>query len=158
MNFFSSQPLTRARAKNLGVEVCANSTRANTETQRKSFKRKISDDEYSLEGENPPKRQRASVDNACTQLDVVRFAIGEIIWAKIRGSPHWPAQIKSFPTHNTAEVLWFNDYRRTKVFRTKLFKFMPHFDEFAVKFQTSVGLETAAREALICFGEKFMTK
>lgn len=83
----------------------------------------------------------------------IDFTIGEIVWAKIRGSPHWPAKIKSFPKDRTATVVWFNDYRTTTIFRTQLSKFLVHFDEYSVKFDTTVGLKTAAMEALICLGQ-----
>lgn len=148
--------MTRAKAKELGISAgsSATSTECSAQSERKSLKRKMVTDE----NVQPTKKQRQNVDKVSQQIAVVRFLLGEIIWAKIRGSPHWPAQIMSFPTHNTAEVLWFNDYRRTKVFQTKLFKFLPYFDEFAKKFETHVGLETAAREALACYGNKFITQ
>lgn len=51
-----------------------------------------------------------------------------------------------------ALVRWFNDYRVTKLYRTQLFKILNNFDQFAKKIPDTVGLETAAREALICYG------
>lgn len=82
----------------------------------------------------------------------IEYRVKEVVWAKLRGHPHWPAFIKSFPTDKTAEVVWFNDYRRTKIFRTQMFKFLKHFDQFAVKFDDCVGLKTAAQEGFIYFG------
>lgn len=86
------------------------------------------------------------------QLQVIDFKIEEVVWAKIKGYPHWPAKIKSFPSNRTAEVVWFNDYRKTKIFRTQLFKFLPHFDTFAKKFDETIGLKKAAQEGLIIYG------
>lgn len=34
-----------------------------------------------------------------------------------------------------------------------MFKILLNYDEFAKKFPDSVGLETAAKEALICYGQ-----
>lgn len=81
------------------------------------------------------------------------FKLNETIWAKIKGHPHWPAKIKSFPSHRMAGVVWYNDYRRTKVYKTQLFKFLTHFDQFAARFDDTVGLKAAAQEALICYGQ-----
>lgn len=85
-------------------------------------------------------------------MSLLEFKLNEIVWARIKGSPHWPARIISFPSNKMALVRWFNDYRVTKLYRTQLFKFLNNFDQFAKKFPDTVGLETAAREALICYG------
>lgn len=78
----------------------------------------------------------------------IPFRIGEVVWCKIRGSSHWPARILSFDNRRY-DVHWFNDYRRSKVFVSQLFKFEKYFHEFAKKFSSSIGLETAAKEAVI---------
>lgn len=83
----------------------------------------------------------------------IEFKINEVIWAKLRGFKPWPAKICSFPSNKMVEVIWFNDYRRTKLYKTQLFKFLQYFDEFAKNFSTTVGLETAAKEALIYYGQ-----
>lgn len=59
------------------------------------------------------------------------------------GFPHWPCKIKSFPSDRHAEVVWFNDYRKTKIFRTQMFKFLPNFHKYAEKFDDCIGLKTA---------------
>lgn len=83
----------------------------------------------------------------------VEFQTGEVVWAKIRGYPHWPAKIKSFPSSKMALVVWFNDYRITKMYRTQLHKFLNNFDNFSKKFDQTIGLKTAAQEALIYYGQ-----
>lgn len=88
--------------------------------------------------------------NAVANLD---WRVGEIIWAKIKGWPTWPGQIKSFPSARMVEVIWLNDYRKTRLYRTQMFKFLNNFDRFAVDFDNVVGLEGAAREGLIKYGE-----
>lgn len=88
----------------------------------------------------------------------IEFKIKEIVWCKIKGCSHWPAQILAFPSNKMALVQWFNDYRQTKVFRTQLFKFLANFDQFAVRFDDVVGLKTAGREALIVFGQNLNAK
>lgn len=88
-----------------------------------------------------------------TVVAQVQFKVGEIVWARIKGYPSWSARIISFPSNKMAWVTWFNDYRKTKLYRTQLYKFLLNFDEFAKRFKDSVGLETAAKEALICYGQ-----
>lgn len=97
-----------------------------------------------------------TIDNVLTsgsdvQLAEIEFKINEVVWAKIRGYAHWPARIKAF-SNKMVIVVWFNDYRTTKMYRSQLFKFLNNFDEFAKKFDSVVGLEKAAKEALIFFG------
>lgn len=53
----------------------------------------------------------------------IEFKINEVIWCKIRGWPAWPCRIRTF-VKNMAIVVWFNDYRITKVYRTQLQKFL----------------------------------
>lgn len=79
------------------------------------------------------------------------FKLNEIVWAKIKGSPEWPAQIINFPTSKMALVVWFNDNRKTKVYRTQLYKFLSNYDKFSANFDKHIGLKTAAREALYDF-------
>lgn len=52
-----------------------------------------------------------------------------------------------------AVVFWFNDYRKTNLYRTQIFKFLVNFDEFSKRFSDTVGLEAAAKEALIVYGQ-----
>lgn len=59
--------------------------------------------------------QCASYENAVAQIE---FSIGDVVWAKIKESPHWPAKITAFTSQRMIEVHWFNDYRRTKIYRT----------------------------------------
>lgn len=85
------------------------------------------------------------------------FSTGEVIWAKIRGSPHWPARILQIGSRLIG-VEWFNDYRTTKLYRSQLYKFYPNFNLFAEKFNTTVGLKAAAQEAMIHIAEKMNLK
>lgn len=73
------------------------------------------------------------------------------MWAKIKGHPYWPAKFERIygQKNQMVEVYWMNDYRRTKFFRTQLKKFYKHFDEFKENFSKYIGLETAARAAII---------
>lgn len=73
------------------------------------------------------------------------------MWAKIRGSPFWPAKIlKIYGVRNQmVEVLWFNDYRKTKIHKAQLNKFHSNFEVHAENFDKHIGLKTAAKEALI---------
>lgn len=85
------------------------------------------------------------------------FSIGEIIWAKIKGFVCWPAKIVQI-TSRRALVFWLNDYRTTNLYLTKVFKFLPHFDEHSKKFSDHIGLECTAREGLILYGQRLYAK
>lgn len=80
------------------------------------------------------------------------FLMNEIIWAKIRGHSHWPAKINRITPAATGlityEVVWYNDYRRTKIHRTQAYKFLENFEKFATKYSSVIGLKTAAFEAM----------
>lgn len=82
------------------------------------------------------------------------FVVGNIVWAEIRGSPHWPAEILSFPSNRMVDVVWFNDYRKTRVYRTQIFNFLRNFDEYCKKSEDFIGLKTAVMEAMICYSQK----
>lgn len=92
-----------------------------------------------------------------TTVAKIDFSINEVVWAKIRGYPAWPAKIKSFPNLKTAIVVWFNDYRTTKIYKTQLFKFLPFFDRNSVNFDKTIGLKKAAQEGLIYYGNMMST-
>lgn len=78
--------------------------------------------------------------------------VNEIIWAKIKGFAHWPAKIAKISSTANGnifyEVVWYNDYRRTKIYKLQVFKFFENFEKFASKFDEVVGLKTAAFEAM----------
>lgn len=79
------------------------------------------------------------------------FQLNEIVWAKIKGWPAWLAKIVDFPSTKMAVVIWFNDNRKTKVYRTQLYKFLANYEQFSINFDKHIGLKTATREALYSF-------
>lgn len=81
------------------------------------------------------------------------FSVDDIVWAKLRGSPHWPARIVAIE-NGRFEIYWYNDYRKSKVNRSQLFKFHVNFDTFSKKGNSNVHLETAIKEALITLASK----
>lgn len=89
---------------------------------------------------------------SCTTVSTIEFRIGEVVWAKIKGFPAWPAKIKAVASSKMVIVVWFNDYRITKVYKTQLFKFLENFDTNAKNFDNSIGLKVAAQEALMYYG------
>lgn len=82
---------------------------------------------------------------------VEQYTVNEVVWAKIKGSIPWPAKITSIATTGLKryEVVWFNDYRKSKLYRSQISKFHTHFIEFSVHFPKSIKVETAAKEALL---------
>lgn len=84
-------------------------------------------------------------------IAILDFKVGDIVWAKLRGSPPWPAKILNIiPSRNsTIEIYWLNDYRTSKVFKTQIFKFHTNFELFSKNAEHRIGLETAIKEALL---------
>lgn len=79
------------------------------------------------------------------------YEVGEVVWAKIRGFPAWPARIedKIGGKRLMFRIFWFNDYRYSNVYANQVFKFHNYFEQFSKPFDSHIGLETAAREALM---------
>lgn len=86
----------------------------------------------------------------------IDFKVGDVVWAKIRGCPFWPAKIERIygVKLQMIEILWFNDYRRSKVYRTQIESFLPNFRKNSKFFKEKVGLETAAKEAVLYMTSK----
>lgn len=82
----------------------------------------------------------------------IEYKINEVVFAKIKGYPHWPAKIKRFDSNKMVTVVWFNDYRTTKIYKTQLSKFLVNFERLASTFDQHIGLKKAAHEGLIYFG------
>lgn len=121
------------------------------ESEQPSKKRKTNDRIESIKND-----KESSVPPIPQTIARIEFRVGEVVWAKIKGSPHWPAKILTLHSNRRAEVVWFNDYRKTKIYQTQLFKFLIHFDEFAKKFNDTVGLKTAAQEGLMYLGSTML--
>lgn len=117
------------------------------------LKRKLKniDKENERNSENTSAKRRKVEPNEIAELE---YSIGEVIWAKMKGFPCWPAKIESIKSGKkpSYDIVWFNDYRRSNVFKTQTYKFYPNFERFSPKFSTHIGLETAAKEALIHLG------
>lgn len=80
-------------------------------------------------------------------IAMIEFSIDEVVWGKLKGHPHWPAKICKFEK-NKFEIFWFNDYRKSTVYRSQLFKF----NDSNVKAFSKVlkgGLEAAIKEAIV---------
>lgn len=77
------------------------------------------------------------------------WSIDDAIWAKIRGSCHWPARIIKILPKKQFIVEWFNDYRTTRVFASQIYKFAPNIFMFQEKFDLVAGLREAAEEATL---------
>lgn len=76
-----------------------------------------------------------------------QFEIGEIVWAKLKGHPHWPATVKQIygSRRHMLEVFWLKDYRTSKINKGQAWTFLPNIDRFSKA--TCIGQQTAIREA-----------
>lgn len=122
------------------------------ETESKSLT-KTPFEEKSVEPLVKDEVKEAAIPKIFGPIVKIEFRIGEVVWAKIKGFVAWPGRIKSFPSNKMVIVTWLNDYRATKIYRTQMYKFLVYFDTFSNRFHDTVGLETAAREGLILFGQ-----
>lgn len=85
--------------------------------------------------------------NRSMAISTQPFKVGEVIWGKIRGWPHWPGKIVHvFPQQ--FEVIWYNDFRVTKLYRSQIYKFAANLQIFAEKLDTTIGLREAAEQAM----------
>lgn len=98
--------------------------------------------------------------SSCLTLAKPDFKINDIVWGKIKGSPHWPAKIDRITATSNGlimyELVWYNDYRRTKVNRLQVFNFLDNFEKFAKRFGDIIGLKTAGFEAMYEYRRKMM--
>lgn len=92
--------------------------------------------------------------NAIALLD---YSIGEIVWCKLKGWPHWPCKILDIEYKRSVIYLvyWFKDNHRTsKVFKSQLFKFKENFKTLSENGSENAQLEAAIKEGIIKFNEK----
>lgn len=96
----------------------------------------------------PADRNLAPADLRIAKID---FQSGDVIWAKIKGSPFWPAKVERIygAKNQMMEIQWFNDYRRSKIFKTQGEHFLENFRKNSKVFDRHIGLETAAKEAVL---------
>lgn len=91
--------------------------------------------------------------NQCTVQEVatLHMKVGDIVWAKLSRAPYWPAKIERVYgiKNQMIEVVWFNEYRRSKIHKGQAEDFLLNFKKHVPKFNDFVGLETAAKEATI---------
>lgn len=120
----------------------------NPESIHPNKKQKIVEDSDSVRNEENTNQSKA--------VSTEFFRPGQVVWAKLRGFPCWPAKIERIcgDKKQLIEIFWFNDYRRSKVFRSQIFDFHKHFAQYAVEFENHIGLDTAAKEALIYLSKK----
>lgn len=88
-------------------------------------------------------KTKENLKKTIAQID---YNLGEIVWCKIKGYSHWPAQVESFDKGKVL-VRWFNDYRSTSVYKSQLFKFSENCITFSKN--KSIPQQTAIKEALI---------
>lgn len=93
----------------------------------------------------------ASESNGTVAL--IQFRVGDVVWCKLKGFPKWPAKIKEIcdQNNNYITIVWFNDYRITKVHRGQLAEFKNVPDAILSKTKKNVRLEKAVKEAMIYY-------
>lgn len=130
------------------LEKTDNDLNVHSEFIHHNKKRKIGEASKSVENEK--------ITNQPMAVSNEFYRVGQVVWAKLRCFPSWPAKIERIcgDKKQLIEIYWFNDYRRSKVFRSQIFDFHKHFAEFAVDFDKHIGLEMAAKEALIYIARK----
>lgn len=89
--------------------------------------------------------------NAIRIIAQPQFQINEIVWAKLGHFPSWPCKIERLYgiRNQMVEVLWFNDFRRSKMHVAKIYKFFDKLEEFSKDADLRVGLNRAIKEAII---------
>lgn len=132
-----------------------------TRSKRKKSENWISSDvinqsEYEIVTRKPDSKARKesnSEEKMNSNIVAEVYGLNEIIWGKLKGSVHWPAKIIAILPRQY-EVIWLNDYRKSKLFRSQMCKFTnSNFKQFSCNFGTTIGVETAAKEALIMIGD-----
>lgn len=95
-------------------------------------------------GLDGPSKQFKAQDKK--QIAAHAFALGEIVWGKLKGFRHWPGKIIGI-SKNKFVLSWYNDPRISIVAVTQLYSF----SKFALKFSNNVStaLKKAIKEALI---------
>lgn len=111
-------------------------------------KQRISNQNHLPVTKQIPKNKNLNSNVQSQTIAKLTYKLNEVVFAKIRGYPCWPARITSIDGRKY-EIKWFNDYRSSKVFQTQLFKFIPYYNNFSEKISSNVQLNTAVSEALI---------
>lgn len=52
------------------------------------------------------------------------------------------------------DIVWFNDYRHSNIYKSQAYKFFEQFEKFADKFDDVIGLKAAAFEAMYEYKKK----
>lgn len=86
--------------------------------------------------------------------------MNEVVWAKISGYPEWPAKVdRIYGIRNQmCEIVWFNDYRRTKLHKGQLKNFVSDFENHRSNIPNYIGLEAAIKEALMYLASQLAKK
>lgn len=158
---------TRSKKQKLGNETFIKKIAVESLAKPIVSKRKRGDDENNLESPSAKKTKLSENDTsnksdgtsneskATTTVCTMQFQVGDVIWGKIRGWPHWPCKILEMDARRIRyKVWWFNDYRTTNLYRSQIYKFPGCFDIFAEKFDTTVGLKDAVKEAMTLMFEQ----
>lgn len=142
----TNKKVTKISSKRQRSELDSNSLDNGMQPKKRS--RTLNSESQAIESEEKLSNQAKQIAHC--------FKVGEVVWAKLRGFPCWPARIEKIigDKKQLIEIFWFNDYRKSKVYRSQIFNFHDNFSQFSKEFESHVGLETAAKEALIYLARK----
>lgn len=159
VNACISERVTRSKTKILKSNI---SNINENETSKAKAAEKVSEPDQNLKNKkdlasnDDPKlniaKEPKNIDEKLKIIAVqIKYKVGEVVWAKIRGFPGWPARIEDIfgGKRQMFRIFWFNDYRYSNVYINQIFKFHSYFEQFSKPFNSHIGLETAAREALM---------
>lgn len=131
--------------KHNNKSITRSKTRSMTKSQSQNDKPQVE------EGNTPNIHENLSEKKSTKAIAQIEYSAGEIIWAKLGHWPAWPAKIDRIygVPNQMIEIVWFNDYRRSKLHRANVFKFFKYFDQFSSAANSTIGLECAVKEAVI---------
>lgn len=137
----------------------SNPTSSSTVQHAPAAGKRKNDTELEGNDSRSKKPKHANINDGILQLKTpsvlvaMGFISNEVVWGRIKGWPVWPAKIKRIEP-KTYEVVWFNDYRTSKLSKNQIYKFHSNFAEFTKNAHSKIGLSTAIKEALMFIASK----
>lgn len=97
-------------------------------------------------GNSRQKKPKKAAKNRMIRIET--FAVGEMVWAHLRGWPSWPCRVEEI-IGTKVKVYWFNDYRTSVVPKISLTKFWVGIEQNKHKIASRSDIATAVQEVFI---------